>query len=127
MKKKKFILFPLLALLLSSCLFDTDDEGLSNWLSDQGMPSDYKVQTVSVSNLKPVSAKVYRDTLPVNARVTGTLGARSGVLHDLVLDFGIDSAFLARIKSADSSRSILSLYLVDSYYRSDYLPSSILP
>jgi hypothetical protein len=126
-KKKKFILFPLLALLLSSCLFDTDDEGLSNWLSDQGMPSDYKVQTVSVSNLKPVSAKVYRDTLPVNARVTGTLGARSGVLHDLVLDFGIDSAFLARIKSADSSRSILSLYLVDSYYRSDYLPSSILP
>lgn len=127
MKKKKFILFPLLALLLSSCLFDTDDDGLSSWLSDQGMPSNYKVQTVTVSDLKPLSAEVYSDTLPTNARITGIFGARSGVSHDLVFDFGVDSAFLARAKSADSFKSILYLYLVDSYYKSRYLPSSVLP
>ena len=127
MNKKKFILFPLFALLLSSCLFDTDDDGLSSWLSDQGMPSNYKVQTVTVSDLKPVSAEVYSNTLPVNAKVTGLFGARSGLSHDLVFDFGIDSSFLARAKSADSSKSFLLFYLVDSYYKSSYLPSSVLP
>lgn len=127
MNKKKIILFPLLAFLLSSCLFDTDDDGLSNWLSDQGMPSNYKVQTVTVSNLKPVSAEVYSNTTPTTAYATGIFGARSGMSHDLVFDFGIDSAFLARAKLADSSRSILFLYLVDSYYKSEYLPSKVLP
>ena len=67
MNKKKFILFPLLALVLSSCLFDTDDEGLSNWLSDQGMPSNYKVQMVTVNDLKPESVEVLQNTDPVSA------------------------------------------------------------
>jgi len=125
--KKKFILLPLLAFLLSSCLFDTDDEGLSNWLSDQGMPSNYKVQVVTVNDLKPVSAEVMRDTAPVNAWGRGIFGASYGVSHDIVFDFAIDSAFLARAKAADSSKSLLYLYLVDSYYHSDNLPSKVLP
>ena len=127
MNKKKFILFPLLAFLLSSCLFDTDDDGLSSWLSDQGMPSNYKVQTVTVRDLKPVSAEVYSNSTPLAAYSSGIFGARSGMSHDLVFDFGLDSAFLARAKSAESSRSILFLYLVDSYYKSEYLPSKVLP
>ena len=127
MNKKKFILLPLLAFLLSSCLFDTDDDGLSNWLSDQGMPSNYNVQTVTVSDLKPVSAEVYYDSAPINARSIGIFGARSGLSHDIFFDFGIDSAFLARAKSAQSSKSILYLYLVDSYYQSSLLPSRVLP
>lgn len=127
MNKKKFILFPLLALVLSSCLFDTDDDGLSSWLSDQGMPSNYKVQTVSVGDLKPVSTKVLRDSLPINARIVGIFGASAGMSHDVVFDFELDSAFLARAKSADSSKSILYLYLDNSYYRSSLLPSTVLP
>ena len=104
MNKKKIILFPLLAFLLSSCLFDTDDDGLSNWLSDQGMPSNYKVQTVTVSDLKPVSAEVLQNTDPVDAWGQGFFGASFGMTHDIVFDFALDSAFLARAKSADSSR-----------------------
>lgn len=127
MKKKKFILFPLLALFLSSCLFDTDDDGLSSWLSDQGMPSSYKVQTLSVNNLKPISVQAYQDTRPKSARQQGVLGAAPGMLHDAVFDIGIDSAFLARFKNADSTTSILFLRLEDEFYRSKSLPSTILP
>ena len=127
MNKKKFILLPFLALFLSSCLFDTDDDGLSSWLSDQGMPGSYKVQTVSINDLNPISADVFMDTLPKNARSRGILGATSGLSHDVVLDFGLDSVFLARLSSAKSPKSYLKLQLVDSYYMSDYLPSDILP
>ena len=127
MKKKKFILFPLLALFLSSCLFDTDDDGLSSWLSDQGMPSSYKVQTVSVNNLKPTSVHAYQDTRPRSAKQQGVLGAAPGMLHDVVFDIGIDSAFLARFKNSDSTTSLLFLRLVDGFYRSKALPSNILP
>jgi hypothetical protein len=125
--KKKFILFPLLAMFLTSCLFDADDDGLSSWLSDQGMPSSYKVQTVSINDLKPVSAEVFVDTLPKNARTRGVLGTVSGMTHDVVVDFGVDSAFLARLKSAKSAKAFLKLQLVDSYYLSEFLPSGILP
>ena len=127
MNKKKFILFPLLALVLSSCLFDTDDEGLSNWLSDQGMPSNYKVQMVTVNDLKPESVEVLQNTDPVSAWGQGIFGASYGMSHDIVLDFAIDSAFLAKAKAADSSKSFLYLYLVESFYKSKNLPSKVLP
>lgn len=127
MKKKKFILFPLLTLLLSSCLFDTDDEGLSDWLSDQGMPSNYKVQTVTVSGLKPVSVKAYKDTLPKNAYDRGILGAAEGISFDAVFDFAIDSSFLAKVANADSALSYLELRLADDFYRATDLPSEIHP
>ena len=127
MKKKKFILLPLLALFLSSCLFDTDDDGLTNWLSDQGMPSNYKVQTVTVGGLKPVSAEVFQDTRPKSAWGVGVVGAVSGMSYDLALDFALDSAFLDTLKKADSASSVLYLRLIDSYYQSEYLPSGILP
>jgi len=126
-KKKTFILFPLLAMFLSSCLFDSDDDGLSSWLSDQGMPSSYKVQMVEVDGLKPESAKLYRDTLPHTASSRGFLGAASGLVHDAVFDFAIDSAFLADMKEADSAKAYLSLYLFDGFYKFKNLPSNVLP
>lgn len=127
MNKKKFLLLPLLTIFLSSCLFDTDDDGLSSWLSDQGMPNSYKVQTVTVSDLKPVSAEVSQDLRPKNAWTRGVLGAASGLSHDLVLDFPIDSANLAKLKDSDSASAFVELRLYDGFYRSSYLPSSVLP
>lgn len=127
MKKKTFILFPLLAMFLSSCLFDTDDDGLSSWLSDQGMPSSYKVQMVTVNDLKPTSAELFKDSLPRSAGVFGTFGASAGMVHDAVFDFAVDSAFLADLKAADSAKSYLSLYLFDAVYWSKVLPSTVLP
>ena len=127
MKTKKLLLLPLVALFMSSCSFDTDDEGLSHWLSDQGMPSSYKVQTVTVSDLKPISAELHKDTLPLNAYMRGVLGATVGMSFDAVFDFSIDSAFTARMKKADSMKSSLTLRLVDSYYKFQYLPSNYFP
>ena len=127
MNKKKFILFPLLALVLSSCLFDTDDDGLSNWLSDQGMPSSYKVQTVTVNDLTPVSAEVFRDTLPENAWYRGVLGGTSGMSFDVYFDFRVDSAFMAKLNSADSIKSLLYLRLLEDFYGNEHVVSNILP
>lgn len=114
-------------MFLSSCLFDTDDDGLSSWLSDQGMPSSYKVQMVTVNDLKPTSAELYKDSLPRSAGVFGTFGASAGMVHDAVFDFAVDSAFLADLKAADSAKSYLSLYLFDAVYWSKVLPSTVLP
>ena len=127
MNKKKFILFPLLALFLSSCLFDTDDDGLSNWLSDQGMPSNYKVQTVTVNDLKPTSASMFIDTLPKSAWKSGVVGASFGLSHDAVFDFELDSAFMEKVKDADSASSVFYLRLLSSFYQSENLPSGVLP
>ena len=126
MNKKKFILFPLLAFVLSSCLFDTDDEGLSSWLSDQGMPSSYKVQTVTVGDLNPLSADVYRDTLPENARVRGLFGAVSGMSYNAFFDFKLEK-FLDTLNAADSAKSYLHLRLLDSYYTDASVPSKMFP
>lgn len=127
MNKKKIFLLPLLALFMSSCSFDMDDEGLSHWLSDQGMPSSYKVQTVTVSDLKPISAEVFKDTLPLDAWLRGVLGATAGMSFDAVFDFSIDSSFTARMKKMDSVKASLVLHTVDSYYKSKYLPSNYFP
>ena len=127
MKKKNLLLLPFVALFVSSCSFDMDDEGLSRWLSDQGMPSSYKVQTVTISDLKPVSAEVFKDTLPLYAYSRGVLGATEGMSFDAVFDFAIDSAFTARLKKMDSVKSSLNLRMVDSYYKSPYLPSNYFP
>ena len=127
MKKKKFILFPLLALFLSSCLFDTDDDGLSNWLSDQGMPSNYKVQTVTVSDLKPVSVEAFHDSLPINARITGVLGVSPGMSHDVYFDIRVDSAFMDKLNAADTVKSLLYLRLLDVYYETEHVLSNLLP
>jgi hypothetical protein len=56
-----------LALTMSSCLFDSEDSALSSWLSDQGMPDTYKVQTLSIGDLTPLSAEVFLDSTPRGA------------------------------------------------------------
>ena len=62
MKNKKFVLLGLVAffaLALTACIFESDEDGLSNWLSDQGMPSSYKVQTLNIPDLSVASAEVF--------------------------------------------------------------------
>ena len=59
--KKKFVLLFFLAigaLALSACLFDSDEDGLGNWLSDQGLPNSYKVQTVSINAMMNIATAV---------------------------------------------------------------------
>jgi hypothetical protein len=124
---KKLLFLPLVALFVSSCSFDMDDEGLSRWLSDQGMPSSYKVQTVTVSDLKPISAEVHQDSQPLNAYTRGMFGSANGMSIDAVFDFSIDSAFTARMKKTDSVKSSLILRLVESFYKSKFLPSDFFP
>ena len=127
MKMKKLLLLPFVALFVSSCSFDMDDEGLSHWLSDQGMPSSYKVQTVTVSDLKPISAEVHQDSRPLNAITRGMFGAANGMSIDAVFDFSIDSAFTARMKKTDSVKSSLILRMVESLYKSKFLPLDFFP
>lgn len=127
MNKKKFLLLPFLALALMSCSNDAGDDGLSSWLSNQGMPSSYKVQTVTVNDLNPLSAEVSQDSLPRSAWTRGFFGALSGMSHDLFLDFGMDSASLAKVNAGDSGKSLLFLYLVKSFYESEFLPSDYFP
>lgn len=127
MNKKKLLFLPLLALALLSCSSDTDGNGISSWLSYQGMPNSYKVQTVTVEGLKPTSADVYVDTLPNSATNRAVLGASSGLSHDLLFDILLDSASLAKMNSADSGAAGLLLYLAKDFYESRYLPSDMLP
>lgn len=127
MNKKKLLLLPFLTLAMWACSNDAGNDGLSSWLSDQGMPSSYKVQAVTVNDLNPLSAEVYLDTLPKSAWTRGFLGAMSGVSHDLVLDLGMDSASLAKVNSGDSGKALLFLHLVKSFYESEYLPSNYFP
>lgn len=131
MKKKNLAVFSLLAMLalvLSACLFDSDDTALSGWLSDQGLPDSYKVQTLSIDGIVPVSAKSYPGTPVLNAATGGALGAQAGLVYDLVFDIAFDdSAFLADMAKADSASAFLALFVDTTFYRSKHYPSENLP
>ncbi|WP_407442525.1 hypothetical protein [Fibrobacter sp.] len=128
MKKRHFVLLSCLAVLLSSCIFDTDDSTLSRWLSDQGLPDSYKVQTLSVENLNVLSAETFLDTTPRSANDRAIWGHQANLLHDLVFDFAfIDSAFFADLKKSDSARALIALYNLRPFYSSKNYPSDSLP
>lgn len=116
-----------LALTLSSCSFESDDSALSRWISDQGMPASYKVQTLSIGDLTPISAETYLDTTPRIANDRSLLGQSANIQHDLVLDFGFGSALLSTLKKADSAASFLFLRLLPSFYGSKYFPQDSFP
>ncbi|WP_290746911.1 hypothetical protein [Fibrobacter sp. UBA4309] len=130
MKKKKLLFLTILFFLtaiLTSCLFDSEDSALSSWLSDQGLPDSYKVQTLSVSDLTPISAEAFLNMTPRSANDRSLLGRYSNIEHDMVLDFGFESGLLSSLKSADSAASFLFFRLIPSLYRSKYFPKDSFP
>ena len=130
MKKKNIALLSFLvvwAIALTACLFDSSDSSLSSWLSDQGMPDSYKVQTLSIGDLTPISAEVFLDTTPRSANDRAIFGRSANIQHDLVLDFGFDKGLLGTLKKADSAAAFLFLRLLPSLYKSEYFPKDSFP
>lgn len=112
---------------LSACLFESDESALSSWLSNQGLPDSYKVQTVSVGDLTPVSAEIFQDTFPKSGVGRVIFGSVSNMSHDLVFDYVLDKKFVETLNTADSAASILYLWLLDGFYGSKYFPKDSLP
>ena len=132
MKKNKFcLLFALaaIALVFSACIFESDDDGLESWLSDQGVPSSYKVQTLDIDGLKVSSAEVFLDTRPRTANTLAIFGHASNLTHDLVLDFAFkpDSSFMKAYKANDTAGVDLVIYWLKDFYKSKYYPKDSLP
>jgi hypothetical protein len=127
--KKKLILFLLLiAFALSACIFDSDDSVMGTWISDRGIPSGYKVQSLSVEGLTPVSAEVFLDSAPSLANDRAVLGTAANISHDLVFDVAFyDSAFFADLKKSDSASAYLAIYLLRPFYTSKSFPKDSLP
>lgn len=115
------------ALTLSSCLFESDDSALNRWISDQGMLNSYKVQTLSIGDLTPISAETVLDTAPRAANERALLGQSGNIQHDMVLDFGFASGLLSTLNKADSAASFLFFRLLPSFYGSKYFPQDSFP
>ena len=131
MKKRNFVLLSFLAVLalsLSACLFDSDDTALSNWLSDQGLPDSYRVQTLSVDGLVPVSANAYVGRTVFSAADRAVFGTQAGVTHDLVLDIAFrDSAFTDSLSKSDSAAAFVTLFVLNPFYSAKNFPAESLP
>ena len=131
MKKRKFVLLSFLAVLalsLSACLFDSDDSALSSWLRDQGLPDSYRVQTLSIDGLTPVSAKAYTGNTVFSAYDRAVLGTQAGVSHDIVLDFAFrDSAYMAEFASSDSAGAFVRFFVLRPFYAWSDFPEDSLP
>lgn len=123
------IILLLVAFLTTSCIFESDDNGLESWLSTQGMPSSYKMQTLSIENIKPVSAEAFLDTFPKSADARAVLGHRSNLTHDLVMDFAFSpkSSFIKTFKDSDTSGSFLVLFWQRDFYKMKQFPKDSLP
>ena len=132
MKNKKIVLLGLVAFMafaLTACIFESDEDGLSNWLSDQGMPSSYKVQTLNIPDLSIASAEVFLDTFPTSADYQAVLGHTASLSHDLVLDIAFmpDSGFMKSLSESDTAGAYLSLFWLRPLYTSENYPSDSLP
>ena len=119
----------LLSIVLTSCLFESDDNGLESWLADQGMPSSYKVQTLTVENLKVASAEVFLDTFPKTADNRALLGHASNLTHDLLLDiaFAPDSSFIRKLNESDTSGAFMVFFWLRPFYTAKQFPKDSLP
>ena len=131
MKKKNIALMSFLAvwaIALTACLFESDDSALSSWLGDQGLPDSYKVQTLTIDGLTPVSAKAYQGNTVYSAYDRSVFGAQAGLTHDLVFDIAFkDSAFLDSFSTADSAAAFIAFYVLKPFYLSDEFPTDSLP
>ena len=131
MKKKNIAFLSFLvvwAIALSACLFDSDDSALSSWLSDQGLPDSYKVQTLTIDGLSPVSAKAYQGNTVFNAYDRSVFGTQAGLTHDIVFDIAFtDPEFLEEFSDADSAAAFILFYVLKPFYTADIFPSDSLP
>jgi len=128
-KKKKFALFALLTVMavsLSACLFESEDTALSSWLNDQGLPDSYGVQTLTVNDYAPISAKAYTGKTVNSAGVMAFFGTQAGITHDLVFDVAFsDSAFFAELAEADSAASSIIINTLKSFYADSLIWKSL--
>lgn len=128
MNKKGIVILAALAFLLASCIFDSEEAALGTWLKDQGLPEHYKVQTLSVPELNPISAEVFVDTTPRSANDRAILGNVSNLTHDLVLDFTVkDSVLNELLLKSDSAKISLMMNLLQPFYNSKSFPKDSLP
>ncbi len=128
MKKFLVVFLSLIALGLTACIFDSDETVMASWLSDQGIPSGYKVQTLSVGDLTPVSAEVFLDSAPKLANDRAVLGTTANVSHDLVFDASFyDPVFFDDLKKSDSAEAHLALRVLKPFYLSKSFPADSLP
>lgn len=131
-KRKSILLGGLLAglaLVLTSCLFESDENGVDSWLSDHGMPSSYKVQVVNVEGIKVSSVEAFLDTTAKAADSRAVFGAYSNLRHDMVLDFGFSpaSSFYKNFTDSDSAGAFLQLFWDRGLYTSKEYPKDSLP
>ena len=128
MKKFLFVFFALLTFALSACILDSDETVMANWLSDQGIPDGYKVQTLSIGDLTPVSSEVFLDSTPKLANDRAVLGKTANISHDIVFDAAFfDSVFFADLKKSDSAEAHLALHVLKPFYLSKSFPADSLP
>lgn len=133
--KKKFVLLFFLAigaLALSACLFDSDEDGLGNWLSDQGLPDSYKVQTLSVDGLVPSKVGAYRDSTPLIMDGRIVFGNSANISHEMALEFLYgakkdDSLYIERFENADTIGAYISFYWLNTFYEDKDIPVKLLP
>jgi hypothetical protein len=127
--KKFFVAFlTLFALALTACIFDSDETVMADWLSDQGIPSGYQVQTLSIEGLTPLSSEVFLDSTPKLANDRVVLGKTANISHDLVFDAAFyDSVFFADLKKTDSVEMFLALHVLKPFYLAKQFPADSLP
>lgn len=127
--KKFFVVFlTLFALALTACIFDSEESVMADWLSAQGIPSGYQVQTLSVNELTPLSSEVFLDSAPKLANDRVVLGKTANISHDLVFDAAFyDSVFFADLKKTDSVEMFLALHVLKPFYLAKQFPADSLP
>lgn len=101
---------------------------MADWLSAQGIPSGYQVQTLSVNELTPLSSEVFLDSAPKLANDRVVLGKTANISHDLVFDAAFyDSVFFADLKKTDSVEMFLALHVLKPFYLAKQFPADSLP
>lgn len=119
MKKAFFLYFLVLIPILGvmACVFDSDDVGVSSYLADQNLPTNYKVQVLSIDGLIPTSAKGYLNAAPYAANDRAVLGTSFDLYHDLYFDFAFrDEDFFSGFAKDDEANGSLELHLLSSFY-----------
>lgn len=112
-----------------ACSFESSDSGVVSWLSDHGMPGSYKVQTLSINDVKVASAEAFLDTFPTAADSRTILGKVSNISHDVVFDlaFNMDSNFVQKLNSSDTAGAFLALFWLKAFYENENFPKDSLP
>lgn len=134
MKKSFFLCISVLISLLCffACGFDSDGESsaVNSWLSDQGMPSSYKVNLVEIPGVPVVSGETFRQVKPMTGYVMASLGKVNDLSHDMYMDFAFnfkkgDTAFIRKFKEDDSASIALRLFPEKGFYSADVMKDSL--